>query len=72
MKDALDLAKIDDGEGHLVLTLNRQTFVTIDGDIRLYLSGLSGNDEVRLSFIAPKEVAIIRSDAKIQLKDYCH
>lgn len=72
MTDALDLAETLEGEGHLVLTLTKQIYITIDGDIRLYLSSISGNDEVRLSFIAPKEVTIVRSNARIEARGRDH
>ena len=72
MTDALELAEVLEGEGQVALTLSKKNYVIVDGDIRLYLARVSGNDEVTLSIIAPKEVTITRSDSKMAREVFDH
>ncbi len=58
---ALEKATLQDGESMLNLSLSDDMFITVDGDIRIYLKSVDGR-YVRLAFIAPREVAIRRSN----------
>ncbi len=51
-------------EGRLIINLNDQNYVLIDGDIRIYLDCIpqtgGNNRAVKLQIIAPKDVPIQR------------
>ncbi len=57
------------GEGVVTITLTKDFYLILDGDIRIFLEEGKGNNQVRLKIFAPEDVQVARSNYHIKKKD---